>query len=88
MPGGYAGKFLDIDLSKGKISETRFDDETLEAYFGGRGLATKILWDRIGKKWARVRRPRPREPPHSPHRPHDGHLPGRQDMRIGQEPPQ
>jgi aldehyde:ferredoxin oxidoreductase len=54
MPGGYAGKFLDIDLSKGKISETRFDDETLEAYFGGRGLATKILWDRIGKKWARV----------------------------------
>jgi len=54
MPGGYAGKFLDIDLSKGKISETRFDDETLEAYFGGRGLATKILWDRIGRKWARV----------------------------------
>jgi aldehyde:ferredoxin oxidoreductase len=54
MPGGYAGKFLDVDLSKGKIGETRFDDETLEAYFGGRGLATKILWDRIGKKWARV----------------------------------
>jgi aldehyde:ferredoxin oxidoreductase len=54
MPGGYAGKFLEADLSKGKISETRFDDETLEAYFGGRGLATKILWDRIGKKWARA----------------------------------
>jgi aldehyde:ferredoxin oxidoreductase len=54
MPGGYAGKFLDVDLSKEKISETRFDDETLEAYFGGRGLATKILWDRIGRKWARV----------------------------------
>jgi aldehyde:ferredoxin oxidoreductase len=54
MPGGYAGKFLEADLSKEKISETRFDDETLEAYFGGRGLATKILWDRIGKKWARA----------------------------------
>jgi aldehyde:ferredoxin oxidoreductase len=54
MPGGYAGKFLEADLSKEKISETRFDDETLEAYFGGRGLATKILWDRIGKRWARA----------------------------------
>ena len=54
MPGGYAGKFLDVDLSRGKISETRFDDETLEAYFGGRGLATKILWDRIGRRWAKV----------------------------------
>ena len=54
MPGGYAGKFLEADLLKGKISETRFDDETLEAYFGGRGLAAKILWDRIGRKWAKV----------------------------------
>jgi len=54
MPGGYAGKFLDVDLAKEKVEDTTFDDETLEAYFGGRGLATKILWDRIGKKWARV----------------------------------
>ena len=54
MPGGYAGKFLDVDLSKEKVKDTVIDDETLEAYFGGRGLGAKILWDRIGKKWSKV----------------------------------
>jgi aldehyde:ferredoxin oxidoreductase len=54
MPGGYAGKFLDVDLAKEKVEDTTFDDETLEAYFGGRGLAAKILWDRIGKRWRKI----------------------------------
>ncbi len=27
MPGGYAGKFLDVDLTKRKIKDTTFDDE-------------------------------------------------------------
>ena len=54
MPGGYAGKFLDIDLTKENIKETVIDDETLESFFGGRGLATKILWDRLGKRWGDV----------------------------------
>ena len=31
-----------------------FSDSVLEAYFGGRGLAAKILWDRIGEKWPKV----------------------------------
>ncbi|EMR73726.1 aldehyde:ferredoxin oxidoreductase, partial [Thaumarchaeota archaeon SCGC AB-539-E09] len=51
MPGGYAGKFLDVDLTREKIKDTVIDDETLEAYLGGRGLGAKILWDRIGKNW-------------------------------------
>ena len=51
MPGGYAGKFLDIDLTKEKISEVRFSDKILEQYFGGRGLAAKICWDRVGDRW-------------------------------------
>ena len=51
MIKGYAGKFLEIDLSSGKISETKFSDEILKDYVGGRGLATKILWDRLGSKW-------------------------------------
>jgi aldehyde:ferredoxin oxidoreductase len=51
---GYAGKFLDIDLSNQAIRETRFNDETLKNYVGGRGLATKILWDRLGSKWEDV----------------------------------
>ena len=54
MPGGYAGKYLDVDLTKRKIKDTSFDDETLEMFFGGRGLAAKILWDRIGKKWGEI----------------------------------
>ncbi len=49
MPGGYAGKFLDVDLTKEKIKDTVFDDKTLEDYLGGRGLGAKILWDRIGE---------------------------------------
>jgi aldehyde:ferredoxin oxidoreductase len=51
---GYAGKFLDIDLSTEKISQTTFDEEVLKKYIGGRGLAAKILWDRLGKSWETV----------------------------------
>jgi aldehyde:ferredoxin oxidoreductase len=51
---GYAGKFLDIDLTSESIKEITFDEETLRKYIGGRGLATKILWDRLGDKWEDV----------------------------------
>ena len=51
-PGGYAGKWLDVDLTRERISDVTFPDETLEQYFGGRGMATKILWDRVGEKWS------------------------------------
>jgi aldehyde:ferredoxin oxidoreductase len=51
---GYAGKFLDIDLSTQVIKETKFSDEILKDYVGGRGLAAKILWDRLGAEWDTV----------------------------------
>jgi aldehyde:ferredoxin oxidoreductase len=51
---GYAGKFLDVDLSSGEIGERKFPDRILRDYVGGRGLATKILWDTLGKKWETV----------------------------------
>jgi len=54
MPRGYAGKFLDIDLSNDKIKDVTFSDEVLRNYVGGRGLAARILWDRLGKKWQKV----------------------------------
>ena len=54
MPDGYAGKYLDVDLTREKVEDTTIDGETLEHYFGGRGLGAKILWDRIGKDWANV----------------------------------
>jgi aldehyde:ferredoxin oxidoreductase len=51
---GYAGKFLDIDLSSGEIRETKFSDDILSDFMGGRGLAAKILWDRIGERWETI----------------------------------
>lgn len=51
---GYAGKFLEIDLSSGNVRETGFQDDVLRDYIGGRGLATKILWDKLGGKWETV----------------------------------
>ncbi|MGQ9641209.1 MAG: aldehyde ferredoxin oxidoreductase family protein [Candidatus Bathycorpusculaceae bacterium] len=54
MIKGYAGKFLEINFSTEKIEERQFDDEVLRDYVGGRGLAAKILWDRLGKKWESI----------------------------------
>jgi aldehyde:ferredoxin oxidoreductase len=50
-PGGYAGTWLEIDLSKNKIDKVQYSEKTLKQYFGGRGLAAKVLWDKIGDKW-------------------------------------
>ncbi|WXG40009.1 MAG: aldehyde ferredoxin oxidoreductase C-terminal domain-containing protein [Candidatus Freyarchaeum deiterrae] len=54
MIKGYAGKFLEVDLTSGNIEETKLPDEVLKDYIGGRGLATKILWDRLSKNWETV----------------------------------
>ncbi len=51
---GYSGKVLDVDLSNENIKETKFDEEILRQYIGGRGLATKILWDNLGKNWEKI----------------------------------
>jgi aldehyde:ferredoxin oxidoreductase len=44
---GYMGKILTVDLSTGEIGHMPLDDETVELYIGGRGLATRILYDAI-----------------------------------------
>ncbi len=54
MPRGYAGKYLDVDLTREKIEEITISEKTLYQYFGGRGLAAKVLWDRIGEEWSKV----------------------------------
>jgi aldehyde:ferredoxin oxidoreductase len=51
---GYAGKFLEIDLSTEKIKEVTFSEDVLQNYIGGRGLTARILWDRLGKKWETI----------------------------------
>jgi len=54
MVGGYAGKILDVNLSDGSIETLRVDESTLRQYVGGRGLAAKILWNRLGGTWRTV----------------------------------
>ncbi|MGQ9515550.1 MAG: aldehyde ferredoxin oxidoreductase N-terminal domain-containing protein [Thermoproteota archaeon] len=51
---GYAGRFLEIDLSSRNTKETSFQEEILRDFIGGRGLAVKILWDRLGSKWETI----------------------------------
>jgi len=51
---GYAGKLLDINLSTEKVREVSISEDVLKSYIGGRGLAAKILWDRLGKKWENI----------------------------------
>jgi len=51
---GYAGKILEVDLTEGKIKETVPNEKMLKEYVGGRGLAARILWDRLGGKWDEV----------------------------------
>ncbi|MCJ7429796.1 hypothetical protein MUO83_01095, partial [Candidatus Bathyarchaeota archaeon] len=45
---GYAGKLLEVDLSTERTRQVRLKDDVLKDYVGGRGLAAKILWDRLG----------------------------------------
>jgi aldehyde:ferredoxin oxidoreductase len=51
---GYAGKFLKIDLSSRSVKNTTFSNRVLRDYIGGRGLAARVLWDRLGRKWETV----------------------------------
>ncbi len=51
---GYAEKFLEVNLTTEKITEVKFEEDILRNYIGGRGLATKILWDRLGTKWETI----------------------------------
>jgi aldehyde:ferredoxin oxidoreductase len=51
---GYAGKFLEVDLSTKTIKDVNFSDGILKDYVGGRGLAAKILWDRLGGEWETI----------------------------------
>jgi aldehyde:ferredoxin oxidoreductase len=48
---GYAGKFLEVNLSTATLRTTSVKDNVLKDFVGGRGLAAKILWDRLGRNW-------------------------------------
>lgn len=44
---GYYGRLLDVNLSTGQITHFQVPSEDLRNFIGGRGLAMKILWDRL-----------------------------------------
>jgi aldehyde:ferredoxin oxidoreductase len=47
--GGYMGRYLDVDLSSKTVKDYPVTDEMLELYLGGKGLATRILYDTTPK---------------------------------------
>jgi len=53
MVGGYAGKFLEVDLEREKTKNTVFPEQVLRDYLGGRDFAAKKLCDRLGKNWGK-----------------------------------
>ena len=36
--GGYAGRFLRVDMTNEKTTDVVFDEETLRRYIGGTGI--------------------------------------------------
>lgn len=51
---GYAGRMLEVDLSREKIEEKSYSEDLLRQYVGGRSLATRILWSRLGNRWQEI----------------------------------
>ena len=51
---GYAGKLLRVDLTNGKITEEKLDEETVRKYIGGTCLGVKYLYEEVspGIDWS------------------------------------
>jgi len=45
--GAYTGKFLNINLSTGKVKLENLDETLLRQFIGGRGLAAKLLYNKL-----------------------------------------
>jgi aldehyde:ferredoxin oxidoreductase len=46
-PGGYAGRFLNVDLSTSALADEQPDPAFLRAFIGGYGLGAAILYERV-----------------------------------------
>ena len=54
MVKGIWARILEVDLSNQKCRKIELSDKYYEKFIGGRGLAVKLLWDRIGENWEKV----------------------------------
>jgi aldehyde:ferredoxin oxidoreductase len=48
--GGYAGKFLKVNMTSGDTSDVVFDEKTLRMYLGGTGIGAKVLYEEVPPK--------------------------------------
>ncbi len=46
MPGGYMGKILFVDLSKGEIKEEALEEKLCRDFIGGYGIGARIIYTR------------------------------------------
>ena len=45
--GGYAGKFLRVDLTHEQTIDVTFDEDALKKYIGGTGIGAKLLYEEV-----------------------------------------
>ena len=46
MAGGYMGKILCVDLSKGELTDESLDEKLCREFIGGYGIGAKIIFSR------------------------------------------
>jgi aldehyde:ferredoxin oxidoreductase len=46
MAGGYMGRILFVDLSRGTMKEERTDEGLCRQFLGGYGLGVRLIWER------------------------------------------
>ncbi len=47
VPGGYAGRFLRVDLGTGRTWTQPWSAAEMRFYLGGAGVGAKVLWDEV-----------------------------------------
>lgn len=45
---GYAGKWLHVNLTTGRVESRPYDREMAKQYLGGNGFGARLLWERVG----------------------------------------
>ncbi len=76
MAYGYAGRILEVDLSREKTRLVELDDEVLEAFIGGRGLGAYLLMREFHGEWEGLDPLSPRNPLYFLTGPLTGYYPG------------
>jgi hypothetical protein len=84
---GYAGKFIEVDLTSESIVERTFLDET-QKICGRPGACCEGALRQARREVGDLGPPRPREPPNHFHGAHDWLLPGCSPQRIREVTPE